>query len=75
MENKILKTFIVLVFLAAVLISSGWVKALSGEAQDSAQTVSAEKNSSITVSGKSLENSNAGIYSLKLATVSYAQFY
>lgn len=75
MENKILKAFIVLVFLTAVFISVGSVKELSGEAKETVKQETAVKSSNATISGKSLVNSNAGIYSLKLATASYAQFY
>lgn len=75
MKNLIVKALVALFLLTAVLVSPGWIKDLSGEGNDPVNTESVVKNSNLTVSGMSLQNSNAGIYSLKLATFSYAQFY
>lgn len=76
MKNLKLKALVALLILTAILVSPGWIKDISGEEESKpVQTESVQLDSNIAVSGVSLENSNAGIYSLKLATNSYAQFY
>lgn len=76
MKKFMLKAIAALFILTAILVSPGWIKDISGEDESKpVQTKSVQLDSNIAVSGVSLENSNAGIYSLKLATSSYAQFY
>ena len=75
MKKLMVKAFVALLILTAILVSPGWIKDLTGEEKEPVQTDSVLKKSNIAISGISLQNSNAGIYSLKLATFSYAQFY
>jgi hypothetical protein len=70
MNKLILKLLAVLILLTALIVTPGWVKDLSEEPKKNTDTSSDQK-----ITGKSLEISNTGYYSFKLATISYAQFY
>ncbi|MBK8552758.1 MAG: hypothetical protein IPL53_17505 [Ignavibacteria bacterium] len=61
---------VALLILTAVLVSPGWVKDLSTEKSEKPAEVQ-----NLTVKGMSIDNSMAGMYSFKLATSKYEQFY
>lgn len=70
MNKLIILLLAVIILLTALIASPAWVKDLTKKPAETTNTVSEKK-----ITGKSLEISSAGYYSLKLATVSYAQFY
>ena len=65
MNKLIIKLLAVLILLTALIVTPGWVKDLSDEPKENTET-----SSELKIKGKSLEISNTGYYSLKLATVS-----
>lgn len=70
MNKPLLILLAVLLFLTAVLVSPGWVKDLTEVSEATSEAPPEQK-----ITGKSLDISGAGYYSLRLATVNYAQFY
>ncbi len=70
MKKSLLKLPAVLILLTALTASPGWVKDLSYKPKEKTET-----SSELKITGRSLEISSSGYYSLRLATVSYAQFY
>jgi hypothetical protein len=70
MKKQLVKILIVVLVLAAVLVSPGWVKDLTIGMEETNKV-----STNFTVKGKSLENLSPGINTLKYDAMKYDQYY